>query len=100
MFETIWNDIKSKNDGILQSITEYNSKIDEGSYLEFNGTLDVVNYYNFLTAHIFNLLLDDKMLFVSKSSSRIRISRFCPPGSGALTISLRSNSSISSADLL
>lgn len=67
MFETIWNDIKSKNDEILQSITKYKSKINEGSYLEFECTLDVVNYYNFLTAHIFNLLLDDKMLFVSKS---------------------------------
>ena len=35
--------------------------------MEFECALDVVNYYNVLTAHIFNLLLDDKMLFVSKS---------------------------------
>ena len=71
MFETIWNDIKSKNDEILQSITEYNSKINEGSYLEFECKLDVVNYYNVLTAHILNLLLETNNILSSKSKFKM-----------------------------
>lgn len=67
MFQTIWDDIKVKNDSILQNIKDYNAKINAGSYLEYECELNIINYYNILSAHIFNLLLDDKMLFISQS---------------------------------
>ena len=67
MFETIWDDIKVKNNSILQNIKDYNAKINVGSYLEYECELNIINYYNILSAHIFNLLLDDRMLFISQS---------------------------------
>ena len=67
MFETIWDDIKVKNDNILQNINEYNAQINAGAYLEYECELNIINYYNILSAHIFNLLLGDKMLYISQS---------------------------------
>lgn len=67
MWETIWDDIKSRHHEITQTISEYNTKIEHGNYLECRDALDVGIYYDFLAAHIINLLIDDKSLYLPNS---------------------------------
>lgn len=65
MFNTMWNDIEQKHQSIIKSIAEYNNRIENGKYLEYDNSLDIIVYYNLVTAHIINLLVNDKTLCLS-----------------------------------
>ncbi len=64
MWETMWDDIKSRHNEILKMISAYNARIAEGDYLEYNDVFDVAIYLKLLGAHIINLLLDDDSLYL------------------------------------
>lgn len=64
MWETRWDDIKSRHNEIIQMISDYNAKIAQGDYLEHSEALDVEVYYNLLAAHVINLLIDDESLYL------------------------------------
>ena len=66
MWETKWEDLKNSNEKILNKILEYNEKIKKGEYLEIPCGLEITYYYDFLTAHIINLLLDNEEFYIKK----------------------------------
>lgn len=71
MFETMWDDIKEKHQAIIKSVADYNIKIKSGKYLEYDNELDIMVYHNFVAAHIINLLLNDKMLYLSNDAAML-----------------------------
>lgn len=68
MWETMWEDLKNKNDDIIHMISEYNSRIAAGNYLEYDLQLNVDFYINLLAAHVVNLLVEDDSLYVTKKN--------------------------------
>ncbi|MBQ7389675.1 MAG: hypothetical protein IJW02_01060, partial [Clostridia bacterium] len=69
VFDTMWNDIEEKNQAVINSIAEYNVEIKNGKYLEYENKLDIIVYYNFVAAHIINLLFNDKLLYLSNNAA-------------------------------
>lgn len=65
MFGNKWEDIISKHNEIIDNISTYNIKINNGDYIEHDCKLDVTIYYNLLYAHIINFLLNDNSLFIT-----------------------------------
>lgn len=68
MWETRWDDIYEKNAEIICKISEYNSKISNGNYVEYSDELDITVYRNLLAAHILNLLIENDEFFVSNNT--------------------------------
>ena len=71
MFDTMWNDIKEKHQTIVKYITDYNAKIKNGKYLEYDNELDMILYHNIVVAHIITLLVNDKKLYLSNDAAML-----------------------------
>lgn len=68
MWETRWEELKNKNDEIIRMISEYNLRIADGDFLEYDLQLNVDFYINLLAAHIVDLLVEDESLYVTKQN--------------------------------
>lgn len=82
MLESILDSIKIMHCEIMKKISEYNSNIAHGHYIEHKNALEVEIYYNFLVAHIINLLMDDESLYLPNdlisvlSTNDVQINKF------------------------
>ena len=67
----MWDDLKFRHNEIIQKISEYNERIAQGNYLEYDDIFDVAIYLRLLGAHVINLLLDDDSLYLPNELSSI-----------------------------
>ena len=73
MYEMILGDrnlleeLRDKYQQITKGINDYNLKIKNDKYLQHNNELDVEVFYNFVAAHIINLLIDDETLYLNNN---------------------------------
>ena len=59
MMQTEWKKLKTMNDEIVEMISEYNNNISCGNYLECSALLNTQVFYDLISAHIINVLIDD-----------------------------------------
>ena len=62
----MWIDIINEHNEILKMISLYNNRIVNGDYLEYSKKLDIRIYYDLLSAHIVNVLLNNPTLYMPK----------------------------------
>lgn len=64
MWGNKWEDIQNEHDEIVKLISLYNDRISQGYYVEYSDELDIKWYYDLLSAHVINYLLDDTSLYL------------------------------------
>ncbi|MBQ3255833.1 MAG: hypothetical protein IJA67_00250 [Oscillospiraceae bacterium] len=71
MFDNRWNDIAETSNNILNGLTEYNSAIIKGAYLEHNQILSENLYYNLVSAHVISMLIEDSTLYIANDAYNV-----------------------------
>ncbi len=66
MRENKWDNLKQNHNAVINKVLKYDKKISNGEYLEINKPLYITYYYDFLTAHIISLLIDNKNFYIPK----------------------------------